>query len=210
MDDLSVRQLFNGQFRFVFGLTAPQQIPQSQTPSVVFAGRSNVGKSSLINTITGQKKLARTSLTPGRTQQINIFEIENKLQIIDFPGYGYAKVKKSLQSTWLPLIDTFLSNSRSIQRLFILIDSRHGFKEIDTKFMNFLDQIGLAYQIVFTKIDKIKRDDFSSLSKQVQESTIKHPAMIEDIIFTSTKKLQGIQKLKEIITSLSSTNLIEN
>lgn len=178
---------FLGSFEKVSGL------PQTVFPEYAFIGRSNVGKSSLINAIAGSV-IARTSKTPGRTQSLNMFNFDDKLIIMDLPGYGYAKVAKTDQIRWLERLEDYLLNRRQLTRLFILIDSRVGIKESDLDLMNFCDRNGIGYQVVLTKKDKKVRE-----KNQDKISADEHPAMMEEIVGTSSEKKYGIERMREIL-----------
>ena len=148
-------ELFNKRCDFVLSVANLNQLPHDDRVEIAFAGRSNVGKSSLINALFGQKKLAKTSATPGRTQQLNYFNLNDKLYVVDLPGYGFAKAPKDIVKSWQKLINTYLVGRASLRRVFLLIDSRHGVKKIDEEIMDMLDKAAVTYQIVLTKIDKI-------------------------------------------------------
>jgi GTP-binding protein len=179
--------------KFVGSFEKVSQLPKTQFPEYAFIGRSNVGKSSLINAIAGSV-IARTSKTPGRTQSLNLFNLDDKAMIVDFPGYGYAKVAKADQIRWLERLEDYLLNRRQLTRLFILIDSRVGIKESDLDLMDFCDKNGISYQIVLTKQDKKIRE-----KNQEKICADNHPAMTEEIVGTSSEKKYGIGRMRELI-----------
>ena len=179
--------------KFMGSFEKVSQLPPSQFPEYAFIGRSNVGKSSLINAIAGHI-IARTSKTPGRTQSLNLFNFDDKLMIMDLPGYGYARVSKESQEKWLRRLEEYLLTRRQLSRLFILIDSRVGIKESDLELMNFCDANGISYQIVLTKKDKKIRE-----KDQQKITDAEHPAMMATIIETSAEKKYGIDELRQAI-----------
>ncbi len=179
--------------KFVGGFERVCDLPETQFPEYAFAGRSNVGKSSLINAILGQS-VARTSNTPGRTQTLNMFNVHDKVTIIDLPGYGYARVSRTDAERWLVRFQEYITTRRQMKRLFILIDSRIGPRDTDIELMNFCDLNGIPYQIVYTKKDKRVRE-----TNQVALDHMQHPAMIADILETSAEKKRGIESIRAII-----------
>ncbi len=179
--------------KFVGGFERVCDLPETQFPEYAFAGRSNVGKSSLINAILGQS-VARTSNTPGRTQTLNMFNVHDKITIIDLPGYGYARVSRTDAERWLVRFQEYITTRRQMKRLFILIDSRIGARDTDMELMNFCDLNGIPYQIVYTKKDKRVRE-----TDQVELDHMQHPAMIADILETSAEKKRGIESIRAII-----------
>ncbi|MBO7508681.1 MAG: ribosome biogenesis GTP-binding protein YsxC [Alphaproteobacteria bacterium] len=179
--------------RFVGGFEKVCDLPQTQFPEYAFAGRSNVGKSSLINAVLGAM-VARTSNMPGRTQTLNMFNVDDRIVIMDLPGYGYARVSRARADEWLLRFQEYIMTRRQLKRLFVLIDSRIGPKQSDLDLMNFCDVNGILYQVVYTKKDKRVRD-----STQVEICADSHPAMIDDVLETSAEKKYGIDKLRAII-----------
>ena len=179
--------------KFVGSFDTVKSLPKTQFSEYAFVGRSNVGKSSLINAIVGEK-VARTSNTPGRTQSLNLFNVDDRVMIVDLPGYGYAKVSKVESLRWLERLEEYLINRSQLRRLFILIDSRIGPKESDLELMDFCDENGVCYQIVYTKKDKKIREN-----NQKELSHENHSAMMEEIFETSAEKKYGLEKLKDII-----------
>lgn len=179
--------------KFVGSFDTVKSLPKTQFAEYAFVGRSNVGKSSLINAIVGEK-VARTSNTPGRTQSLNLFNVDDRVMIVDLPGYGYAKVSKTESLRWLERLEEYLINRSQLRRLFVLIDSRIGPKESDLELMDFCDENGICYQIVYTKKDKKIRE-----KAQEKLSHENHSAMMEEIFETSAEKKYGLDKLKDII-----------
>ena len=179
--------------KFVGSFETVKSLPKTQFAEYAFVGRSNVGKSSLINAIV-QEKIARTSNTPGRTQSLNFFNLNDKTMIVDLPGYGYARVSKTEALRWINRLEEYLLNRSQLRRLFILIDSRVGVKDSDLELMDFCDENGICYQIVYTKKDKRVRE----LTQQ-KISCENHPAMVEKILETSAEKKSGLEELREII-----------
>lgn len=179
--------------KFVGSFSTVKSLPRTMFPEYAFVGRSNVGKSSLINAIV-DVKIARTSNTPGRTQSLNLFNVDDKTMIVDLPGYGYARVSKVESVKWLERLEEYLLNRSQLRRLFILIDSRVGVKDSDLELMEFCDANGICYQIVYTKKDKRVREQ-----NQLNLSHENHPGMMENILETSAEKKIGLDELKEII-----------
>ena len=179
--------------RFVGSFSGVEKLPNTAFPEYAFVGRSNVGKSSLINAIVGAP-IARTSNTPGRTQSLNLFNMNDKAMIVDLPGYGFARVSKTEALRWLQRLEEYLLNRSQLRRLFVLIDSRIGVKDSDLDLMDFCDKNGICYQVVYTKKDKKIRE-----SEQLKVSYENHPAMIEQVLETSAEKKIGLQELRDII-----------
>jgi GTP-binding protein len=194
-------RLFSGTCDFILGVAALEQLPTDKMNEVAFAGRSNVGKSSLINAITGRTTLARTSHTPGRTQQLNYFNIADQLYMVDMPGYGYAQVSKSIRKEWDKLIRSYLSGRANLRCVMLLIDSRHGLKDSDLELMKMLDETAVSYRIILTKTDKIKSDERSKRVQQITDLLKKHAAAHPIITLTSAHKKAGIDQLRAIIAS---------
>lgn len=196
------KSLFASPTTFMLGVAHLDQLPLTQLNEVAFAGRSNVGKSSLINAVTDQKGLAKTSNTPGRTQQLNYFNVADKILLVDLPGYGYAQAPEHLVKQWQKLIFTYLRGRVNLKRVFVLIDARHGIKKVDEEIMDTLDKAAVTYQIILTKADKIS----SAALAKVQEDTLlkisKHPAAYVRILATSSEKKIGIDNLQAEIASL--------
>lgn len=179
--------------KFVGSFETVERLPKTQFPEYAFVGRSNVGKSSLINAVLGET-VARTSNTPGRTQSLNLFNVDDKVMIVDLPGYGYAKVSKEQAMRWLQRLEDYLMNRRQLTRLFILVDSRIGVRDSDLDLMDFCDANGIVYQIVYTKKDKKVRE-----KNQREVSHENHPAMIADVLETSAEKKTGLEPIRNII-----------
>ena len=196
------RKLFAGQSEFVKGVVAMNGLPAPDRMEVCFAGRSNVGKSSLINALTGTKGLARASNTPGRTQEINYFTQGPDLYLVDLPGYGYANAPVKVVETWQKLLKKYLSGRQTLRRAFVLIDSRHGVKPVDDEIMKLLDTSAVTFQCVMTKMDKVKEKDRAKVLDQVRAALSKHPAAYPEIVLTSSEKGDGIPTLRSIITHL--------
>lgn len=188
--------------KFLIGTCDYRLFPKSDMPEFAFIGRSNVGKSSILNALVKQKKLARVSVTPGRTQQVNFFEIDNKLLLVDLPGYGFAKAPVNLVKSWERMSLGYLKNSINLKRLFLLIDSRHGFKNNDLDFMDQLDKNAISYQIVLTKLDKTNKSSIESIVSFARDNFQNHPAMFPDIILSSSKENYGIMDLRTYIYNL--------
>ena len=179
--------------KFVGSFETVKSLPKTQFSEYAFVGRSNVGKSSLINAVVNEK-IARTSNTPGRTQSLNLFNVNDKIMIVDLPGYGYARVSKTDALRWLERLEEYLLNRSQLRRLFILIDSRIGPKDSDLDLMDFCDNNGICYQIVYTKKDKKIRE-----TTKIELSHENHPAMVENILETSAEKKYGLEELRDII-----------
>lgn len=194
--------LFKQGTRFVLGVAGLEQLPLSEWPEVAFAGRSNVGKSSIINAITGQKGLAKTSNTPGRTQQLNYFSLADILYLVDLPGYGYAQAPETLVKKWQRLIFTYLQGRVNLKRVFLLIDSRHGIKKVDSEIMDMLDKAAVTYQIVLTKIDKISSKELQDTLLKTEKEVANHAAAFTRVLCTSSEKNLGIAELQAEIASL--------
>jgi GTP-binding protein len=194
---------FAGPCTFVAGSTAPSNLPPLSLSEVAFVGRSNVGKSSLINALTGRNNLARTSQTPGRTQQINFFNLNDELMLVDLPGYGYAKASKSAIAKWTHLMVTYLKGRATLRRVYILVDSRRGIGPKDLEMMDPLDKAAVSYQVVLTKSDKVGKSDLESTQKNAENVLKKRPAAHPEILITSSETKQGIEILREAISALA-------
>lgn len=198
------RLLFAGEVDFLKGVVALDGLPTPQDRiDVCFAGRSNVGKSSLINALTGRKALARASTTPGRTQEINYFTLGASHYLVDLPGYGFAKAPKPVVERWQKLLKSYLSGRASLRRAFVLIDARHGPKPVDEEIMALLDSSAVTFQIVLTKADKTKAAEREKVLKAVRDVANRHPAAFPELIVTSTAKGDGLDVLRGVIASLS-------
>ena len=196
------RLLFSKETSFVKGDVDMPGLPNPDKIEVCFSGRSNVGKSSLINALTGRKGLARASNTPGRTQEINFFSIPDNHYLVDLPGYGYANAPIKVVEKWQNLLKRYLAGRQSLRRAFVLVDSRHGVKKVDTEIMSMLDSSAVTFQVVLTKLDKVKEKDRENILKQVRASLQKHPAAFPEIILTSSERGWGIPTLRSIIAML--------
>ena len=194
--------LFKQQTNFMLGVAKLEQLPLTELNEVAFAGRSNVGKSSLINAVTGQKGLAKTSNTPGRTQQLNYFNVADKILIVDLPGYGYAQAPENLVKQWQKLILTYLQGRVNLKRVFVLIDSRHGIKKVDEEIMDMLDKAAVTYQIILTKTDKISQAALDKISRETESKIAKRAAAYVKILATSSEKNVGIESVRAEIASL--------
>ena len=190
------RELFNKKCDFVLSVANLNQLPDGDRVEVAFAGRSNVGKSSLINALFGQKKLAKTSSTLGRTQQLNYFNLDDKLYLVDLPGYGFAKAPKDIVKNWQKLINSYLVGRATLRRVFLLIDSRHGIKKIDEEIMEMLDKAAVTYQIVLTKIDKISTKELEKVLTATDRIVREHTAAHVTILKTSSEKNLYLDELK--------------
>ena len=196
------RPLFAGETEFVKGVVAMSGLPPADRIEVCFAGRSNVGKSSLINALTGRKGLARASNTPGRTQEINFFTAGAAHYLVDLPGYGYANAPLPVVEKWQKLLKQYLSGRQTLRRAFVLIDARHGIKAVDNEIMNLLDSAAVTFQCVLTKADKVKAKDREMVLTQTRSALSKHPAAFPEIVVTSSEKGDGIATLRTIIATL--------
>ena len=196
------RLLFSKETSFVKGVVDLPGLPDPDKIEVCFSGRSNVGKSSLINALTGRKGLARASNTPGRTQEINFFSIPDNHYLVDLPGYGYANAPIKVVEKWQNLLKRYLAGRQSLRRAFVLVDGRHGVKKVDTEIMSMLDNSAVTFQVVLTKSDKVKEKDRENILEQVRTSLQKHPAAFPEIILTSSEKGSGIQTLRSVIATL--------
>ncbi|OFX09718.1 MAG: YihA family ribosome biogenesis GTP-binding protein [Alphaproteobacteria bacterium RIFOXYD12_FULL_60_8] len=198
------RKLFAGRCDFLMGVVELAQLPESGLPEVAFAGRSNVGKSSLINALTGRKALARTSNTPGRTQEINFFNLSERLMLVDLPGYGFAEAPKDVVARWRGLVFDYLRGRPNLRRACVLIDARHGLKTSDREVMKMLDEAAVNYQVVLTKADKIKDRELEARQEAIRielgaDFIAAHPV----VLATSSEKGTGIAELRAALAALS-------
>lgn len=196
------RKLFAGQTEFLKGVVAMSGMPPADRIEVCFAGRSNVGKSSLINGLTGRKGLARASNTPGRTQEINFFTVGEAHYLVDLPGYGFANAPLAVVQKWQKLLKSYLSGRPTLRRVFVLIDARHGAKAVDEEIMGLLDKTAVTFQVVMTKTDKVSKAELAKSLDITRASLAKHPAAFPEIILTSSEKSDGIETLRAIIATI--------
>lgn len=196
------RLLFAGPVDFVKGVVAMSGLPPADRVEVCFAGRSNVGKSSLINALTNRKTLARASNTPGRTQEINYFALGEQRYLVDLPGYGYAEAPVAIVAKWQALLKQYLQGRQTLRRAFVLIDSRHGVKAVDEEILTLLDRSAVTFQAVLTKVDKISKTELAAVIEQVKGALAKHPAAYPEIVVTSSEKGEGIETLRAIVAGL--------
>ncbi|MFZ4122050.1 MAG: ribosome biogenesis GTP-binding protein YihA/YsxC [Caulobacterales bacterium] len=197
------RLLFAGPIVFELGVAAMDGLPEVRAPELAFAGRSNVGKSSLINAITGRKALARASGEPGRTRELNFFDVGGRCRIVDLPGYGYAKAAKEDISRWTGLMRDYLRGRPGLARVFLLVDSRHGIKDTDTLVMAALDQAAVVYQVVLTKADKIKPTEQAKVHAATQTLLVKRPAAHPRVLLVSAYGGQGIEDMRAEMADLA-------
>jgi len=196
------RKLFAGPCDFLKGVVAMDGLPPDNRIEVCFAGRSNVGKSSLINALVGQKNLARSSNTPGRTQEINFFTLGSSHYLVDLPGYGFAQAPVHVVEKWQNLMKAYLSGRANLRRVFLLIDARHGPKKVDEEIMALLDKCAVTFQAVLTKTDKLKKGALDKAVEQTRTALSKHPAAYPEITLTSAEKKEGIETLRAIIAGI--------
>ena len=201
------RKLFSGPIDFLKSAPQLQHLPDPDVPEIAFAGRSNVGKSSLINAVTNRAKLARASNTPGRTQELNYFDVGRPavFRLVDMPGYGFAEAPKDMVKRWRFLINDFLRGRAVLKRALVLVDSRHGLKDVDRDIMKMLDDAAVSYHIVLTKADKIKPTELASRLDQIRIEAGKHPAAHPLIIPTSSETGDGIAELRTAILEAALT-----
>lgn len=197
------RLLFAQDCTFQRAVTALDQLPPEGLPEVAFVGRSNVGKSSLVNALTGRRTLARTSHTPGRTQQLIFFDLGHRLMLVDLPGYGYAKVSKSLVESWTQLMQDYLRGRVNLARVHLLVDGRHGLKPPDTQMLALLDQAAVATRVVLTKADKVKPNALNQVVQETEHALKRHPAAFPEVTVTSAEEGTGIASLREQILDVA-------
>ncbi len=205
-DDIKAGQkLFSKQIKFIKGVTSTTYMPSEGYNEVCFSGRSNVGKSSLINNLTSRNSIARTSKTPGRTREINFFLLDQNKFLVDLPGYGFAKVPLKEREKWERLVRDYFFQSQNLRRVFLLIDSRHGIKSNDIKLMEILGEAGVTFQIVFTKFDKVKEACFNEMFRVSIGKLASHANAYPEVLVTSSKKKHGIAILRATISKLFSS-----
>ncbi len=196
------RLLFAAECEFVAGADTQVRLPSLNLPEIAFAGRSNVGKSSLINALTNRKTLARVSHTPGRTQQINFFDLGGRLTLVDLPGYGYAEVSKEKKQNWGELIKDYLRGRTNLQAVCLLIDGRHGLKPLDHEIMDLLDESAVSYRVILTKADKVSKTDRTVID-ETMEGLKKHTAAFPAVQLTSSHDVVGIEELRAMLAGFA-------
>lgn len=200
------RKLFAGDVRFIWGASKIDGLPPMGPAEIAFAGRSNVGKSTLLNALTGRTKLARASHTPGRTQELNFFDVgpegEVRLRLVDMPGYGYAAASKEKIAAWTGLMTSFLRGRASLARVYVLVDGRHGIKDVDREMMDLLDKSAVSYQIVLTKRDEVKKRDQDAMLAKTREALARRPAAHPDVLFLSSHTGDNVADLRAAIARL--------
>jgi GTP-binding protein len=195
------RRLFAGRVEFLLSAPALKFLPDPDAPEIAFAGRSNVGKSSLLNALTGRKAIARASVTPGRTQELNFFEVGSptQLRLVDMPGYGFAKAPIKVVQQWQRVVRDYLRGRVVLKRTLVLIDSRHGVKDVDREMMKMLDEAAVGYRLVLTKADKIKANELEAVLASTQSEARKHSAAFPVVHVTSSEKGMGIEELRAAV-----------
>ena len=203
-DDLAEagRLLFARECVFVAGSPTVEALPPMGLPEIAFAGRSNVGKSSLVNALTGRKTLARVSHTPGRTQQLNFFDLGGQVGLVDMPGYGYAAVSKTRIAEWTRLVESYLRGRASLERIYLLVDARHGLKDVDHEQMTAFDRAAVSYAVVLTKGDEIKQKDRDARVAETEAGLARHPAAYPQVILTSSETGAGVAELRASVARL--------
>ncbi len=197
------RLLFAGECRFFYAAQQLEKLPEPGLPEIAFAGRSNVGKSSLVNALTGRNSLARASNTPGRTKQLNFFDLAGRLVLVDMPGYGYAQAERRVKEDWQGLMFEYLRGRPTLRRVILLLDARIEIKESDTAVMGLLDRAAVTYQLVLTKADAVKPAALERKQEEVQALARKHPAAYPEIVTTSSETALGIPQLRAELATLA-------
>jgi GTP-binding protein len=197
----AARKLFARETRFLMGAAAIGGLPEPDLPEVAFAGRSNVGKSSLINAVAGRKELARASNEPGRTREVNFFVLDDRLRLVDLPGYGFAKVSRDVARKFQNLGRSYLRGRPNLKRAYLLIDARHGLKSVDAEALDAFDQAAVSYQIVLTKADKLKPAEVAKVTEATLKAISKRPAAFPRVLATSAETGQGIPELRAEIAA---------
>jgi GTP-binding protein len=194
-------KLFSGRVEFLLSAPELRFLPEPTVPEIAFCGRSNVGKSSLLNALTGRRAIARTSVTPGRTQELNFFEVGDPtlFRLVDMPGYGFAKAPVKVVERWRQLVRTYLKGRQVLHRTLVLIDSRHGLKDVDREMMKMLDETAVGYRLVLTKADKIKASELAKVTDATVAEARKHPAAHPTLHVTSSEKGMGIPELRAAV-----------
>lgn len=198
------RLMFAGECSFIKGAVHLDGVPATAGVEIAFAGRSNVGKSSLVNALTGRKTLAKVSNTPGRTQELNFFQIGPKLTLVDMPGYGFAAAPEDKVNAWTRLIKRYLRSRPQLGRVYVLIDSRHGIKNTDEPILDLLDASAVSYQVVLTKVDQLKAAELAARKDEVRTALSRRPAAFPEILATSSREGEGLEELKSAIARLVS------
>ena len=196
------RLLFAGPVDFAKGVVGMEHLPPADRPEICFAGRSNVGKSSLINALTGRKALARASNTPGRTQELNFFDLGGRMWLVDLPGYGFAKAPVKTVERWQALLKAYLAGRVSLRRVILLIDARHGAKAVDHEIMDLLDRSAVTFQVVLTKADKLTAPALDAIAQGLKADLARHPAAYPEFLTTSSETGAGIPRLRAAVAGL--------